>query len=309
MLSKNKILIFVEFPQTLPAETADDLNNTKNARMDIVFFNRVPKTGSQALMQLVKELTPINKIQTARDKAQKYETVIMGPLHQINVAEEVAEQKEPTFYSKHVAYINFTRYELPKPIYINLVRDPIERIISWYNYVRAPWYYKQLQSIFKDVKIPEKEWMELDFDTCVRQKNKLCVFEQGVINDGSSDHRRQTLFFCGHNRAECLPFNSRDVLQKAKTIVEEEYAVVGTWEEPNITLSVLEHYVPMFFKGITEVYYNKKEKFDKVNKNSLKKPVSDEVREMLRRNLTNEIEFYEFCKQRLHKQYKALRLN
>lgn len=155
-------------------------------------------------MQLVKELTPINKIQTARDKAQKYETVIMGPLHQINVAEEVAEQKEPTFYSKHVAYINFTRYELPKPIYINLVRDPIERIISWYNYVRAPWYYKQLQSIFKDVKIPEKEWMELDFDTCVKQKNKLCVFEQGVINDGSSDHRRQTLFFCGHNRAECL---------------------------------------------------------------------------------------------------------
>jgi dermatan/chondrotin sulfate uronyl 2-O-sulfotransferase UST len=42
-------------------------------------------------------------------------------------------------YVKHVCYVNFTRFNLPKPIYVNLVRDPVERIISWFYYIRAPW--------------------------------------------------------------------------------------------------------------------------------------------------------------------------
>lgn len=46
----------------------------------------------------------------------------------------------PTVYVKHVCYTNFTKFNLPTPIYVNLVRDPIERIISWFYYIRAPWY-------------------------------------------------------------------------------------------------------------------------------------------------------------------------
>lgn len=43
----------------------------------------------------------------------------------------------------------------------------------------------------------------------------------------------------------------------AKRTVEKEYAVVGTWEDTNITLSVLENYVPRYFKGATKMYYSK----------------------------------------------------
>ena len=25
------------------------------------------------------------------------------------------------------------------PIYVNMVRDPVERLISWFNFIRAPW--------------------------------------------------------------------------------------------------------------------------------------------------------------------------
>lgn len=46
-------------------------------------------------------------------------------------------------------------------------------------------------------------------------------------------------------------------MQKAKRTVEEEYAVVGTWEDTNITLSVLEHYIPRFFKHAKVVYHSK----------------------------------------------------
>jgi len=44
----------------------------------------------------------------------------------------------------------------------------------------------------------------------------------------------------------------------------------------------------------------------KINRNLYKPPVSDTVKNILRKNFTREIEFYEFCKQRLHKQYVAV---
>lgn len=43
-----------------------------------------------------------------------------------------------------------------------------------------------------------------------------------------------------------------------------------------------------------------------MNKNNTTRQISDETREILRRNLTQEIEFYQFCKQRLYLQYAAI---
>lgn len=50
-----------------------------------------------------------------------------------------------------------------------------------------------------------------------------------------------------------------------------------------------------------------KNRLHQVNRNSIKPSVSQEVREILHKNLTNEIEFYNFCKQRLYKQYIAIK--
>lgn len=44
----------------------------------------------------------------------------------------------------------------------------------------------------------------------------------------------------------------------------------------------------------------------KINRNIYKPHVSEHVKDILRKNFTHEIEFYEFCKQRLHMQYAAL---
>ena len=49
--------------------------------------------------------------------------------------------------------------------------------------------------------------------------------------------------------------------------------------------------------------------FSKINRNIYKPPVSEATKEIVRKNFTREIEFFEFCKQRLHKQYLALTLN
>ena len=39
--------------------------------------------------------------------------------------------------------IGKTDYKFRNPIYVNMVREPVNRIISWYYYVRAPWYIVQ----------------------------------------------------------------------------------------------------------------------------------------------------------------------
>lgn len=53
------------------------------------------------------------------------------------------------------------------------------------------------------------------------------------------------------------PFNSAEAIEKAKRVVDEHYAVVGVLEDMNTTLTVLEHYIPKFFKGAIEIYYSK----------------------------------------------------
>lgn len=102
------------------------------------------------------------------------------------------------------------------------------------------------------------------------------------------------------------PFNSREAMQRAKRNVESHYAVVGTWEDTNTTLSVLETYIPRFFAGARQEYYAMQAHMDSVNRNAFRPTIGEEARALLSRNMTHEIEFYRFVRQRLHTQYIAV---
>ncbi len=51
------------------------LNNTKKANKDLLFFNRVPKVGSQTTMELIKTLAIKNDYHYHKDRTQKVETI------------------------------------------------------------------------------------------------------------------------------------------------------------------------------------------------------------------------------------------
>jgi hypothetical protein len=38
-----------------------------------------------------------------------------------------------------------------------------------------------------------------DFETCVLQGDRECRYVEGESHEGIGDHRRQSLFFCGHS--------------------------------------------------------------------------------------------------------------
>ncbi|XP_072157960.1 uronyl 2-sulfotransferase homolog pip isoform X2 [Bemisia tabaci] len=283
------------------------LNNTRKSPKDILFFNRVPKVGSQTFMEMLRRLSARNKFDFHRDHIQRVETIRIGVREQYDLSRMIDTFSPPAVYVKHICFVNFTSYRIPQPIYVNMVRDPVERVISWYYYVRAPWYYVERKQAFPDLPLPDPSWLKKDFETCVLQHDRECQYIEGETREGIGDHRRQTMFFCGQGN-ECLPFNSQAALENAKRAVEENYAVVGILEDMNTTLTVLENYVPRFFKGSSYIYQVEMQGFRKINRNAFKPTISEEIKNIIRRNFTREIEFYQFCRQRLHKQLYALKL-
>ena len=82
--------------------------------------------------------------------------------------------------------------------------------------------------------------------------------------------------------------------------------MVGIVENMNKTLTVMEHIWPQFFKGALHAYFNEPQVTDFRLPNPYKLPVSEKIKNIVQANFTREYEFYEFCKQRLDKQYKEL---
>jgi hypothetical protein len=80
-------------------------------------------------------------------------------------------------------------------------------------------------------------------------------------------------------------------------------------EDLNTTLAVLEKYIPRFFKGATKIYFDEMGKLMKIKKNEVKQQVSEEIKNIVRKNFSYEIEFYEFVKKRLYQQFLAANLD
>ena len=82
--------------------------------------------------------------------------------------------------------------------------------------------------------------------------------------------------------------------------------MVGITEDMTKTLKVLEAKMPEMFAGASTEYFKNTNIQAFRHNNPFKIPVSKEVRDKLVDKFKHEIEFYQFCKQRLEIQYKEL---
>ncbi|XP_067647744.1 heparan sulfate 2-O-sulfotransferase pipe isoform X7 [Eurosta solidaginis] len=281
---------------------SDHLNNTKKAELvDVLFFNRLEKVGSQSMSILLTTLSKQNDFGPYQNAPLKNAQILMDVDTQRTIVEEIMSEDEPLSYVEHLNWINFTEFGHPKPIYINLIRHPIDRVISAYYYIRHPAVFAFY--VQNGRKMEPKEYFDTSFNDCIRQKRKECIFDSHTKYNG--DWRRFAMHFCG-NKNICEQFNSQTATQIAKRNIETEYAVVGSWEDTNITLAVLERYIPRFFRGATEVFYSDPQRFHK-NATPHKHELDPDIEEKLKIQFSFEIELYNFCKQRLYKQYIAIK--
>ena len=111
-------------------------------------------------------------------------------------------------------------------------------------------------------------------------------------------------YFCGYGPG-CSDPKSVVSLQKAKVAVEEQYSVVGVSEMRNISLRVMEAFLPKWFKGATSME-EEEEKREMVN--SHPEP-GEEAKAEMKRRLELDYDFYQFCIQRLQIQWKTIASN
>ncbi|XP_017041508.1 heparan sulfate 2-O-sulfotransferase pipe isoform X8 [Drosophila ficusphila] len=279
------------------------LNNTPKAEREFVFYNRLEKTGSQSMTRLIKQLGDLLGFETFRNIVRPSRPMTDDEEDEKDLVDQLLELGEPAVYVEHANWVNFTKHENPRPIYINMVRDPIQKVISAYYYQRHPLIFAQGLMRNPNKQIKSKQYFDTTFNDCVRQRIRPhCVFD--AHNPFNGDWRRFSLHLCGNSEI-CTHFNSETTTQIAKMNVEREYAVVGSWEDTNVTLAVLEAYIPRFFTNATKVYYNTTEKFT-INTVHHDTHLDKDVMEYLRNSFSFEIELYLFIKQRLYKQYIAV---
>nr|XP_017035079.1 heparan sulfate 2-O-sulfotransferase pipe isoform X7 [Drosophila kikkawai] len=287
--------------------TLMNLNNTRFAALEVVVFNRPTRVESEQMMPLFRQLAAMNDINVVLNGPVRTMNRTRTETEQLTELEWASELEKGSIYMAHSNWLDFAGFGYKKPIYVSLVRDPIDRVVTDF-YKRRSWVKRAIfRRMYPGRRERPEEWYNLSFSECVRSGDPECRFVQYSVSDYVKDFKRQSLYFCG-NEADCLPFNSHHAVQVAKRRVEKEYSVVGTLEETNITLTVFEKYIPRFFNHARFLYKLNSKSIRNRNRNNRKPRIDPDVREMVRRNFTNEYEFYYFCKQRLYKQYLALQL-
>lgn len=156
--------------------------------------------GSEAMLELFISLEEYNE-DLILDRSGLAEPTVrqMKKPEQREVAELIAGLDEGTFYIRHINWIDFDEFDLPQPIYINLVRDPVERVISWFYYARSS--YKNAVEYRKspNKKIKSVAWYKKNFNECVKSGDPECQYVPHTVKDAFPNFKRQSLFYCGHH--------------------------------------------------------------------------------------------------------------
>ncbi|XP_057698158.1 heparan sulfate 2-O-sulfotransferase 1-like [Corythoichthys intestinalis] len=261
-----------ELPQRHRGEEDDDDT--------VIIYNRVPKTASTSFTNIAYDLCAKNRFHVLHINTTKNNPV-MSIQDQMRFVHNVTSwrARKPGFYHGHVAYLDFSKYGITgKPLYINVVRDPIERLVSYY-------YFLRFGDDYRPGLRRRKQGDKKTFDECVSSGGSDCAPEKLWL---------QIPFFCGHH-SECWNVGSQWALEQAKYNLVNEYLLVGVTEELEDFIMILEATLPHFFKGATDLYKNGKKSH--LRKTTEKKPPTRETVSKLQQSKIWKIEneFYEFA--------------
>ncbi|XP_071818563.1 uronyl 2-sulfotransferase-like isoform X2 [Apostichopus japonicus] len=270
-------------------------------RNHILLYNRVPKCGSRTLLSLTDTLAERYgyrkpaEIIVSRSKWQNKNMEV--PYHDI-VRKRLRNAPVTSVIHGHIYFIDFSRDKLvlphKRPIYLNLIRDPFDRLVSQYYFVRfGDGKFTNLKQLHK---MTHPRHINESFNDCVERDRPECI--------GPYVQSLMVNYFCGYG-PECQQ-PTEGALEKAKQNVDK-YVVVGVVEEYEDFLKVLEKLLPDFFGGILKEFKTSTERRrEKKMKAKKKSPVTPEVKERITALLELDYKFYNHTRERFHQLKRTL---
>jgi hypothetical protein len=238
-----------------------------------LIFLHIPKTAGTTLQQIMERHYSMDRIYY---------------VHADRVGEAIVELESFSEEKKRKiqlikGHIGFGLHQfLPQPCtYFTLLRDPIKRIIShYYHVLRMPDHYlhETVTQHNMDLKTFVCSGISLELDNC---QTRLMAASQG-------DENEKIKFGC----------MTSDILEVAKQNLQNHFSVVGTMEEFDQTLLLLQKKL-----GWNNIYYGRKNTGK--NQTTQKSEISTGTLAAIEQQNALDIELYQFVKQLLKQQIEA----
>ncbi|KAK7081014.1 hypothetical protein SK128_007319 [Halocaridina rubra] len=261
----------------------------------VLMYNRVPKCGSLSMKLRLQGLGEKNNFSFNQSPVLPHR---QPPSKQVLKVKELLAKTTHThhFWNAHRYYFDAVGNYGGKVVWMNMIRDPVERFISEFYWLRNGLGKAYLKNAVRgkggnnhDV----NEAPRLELNECAAAGHPLCtwtVWPPGEL---------QLSYVCGMNES-CTERGNRWALQQAKYNMDRYYGVVGLLEELPLSLAVFEAYIPRFFKDCNQIKAD--EIVSHVQSSSDKPKVTNATKAILKNNLKEDYEFYDYVRQRLHRQ-------
>ena len=121
----------------LKATKRDIIATTQNRTREglILVYNRVPKCSSTSMYKLVKELAVRNKFKFSLAKSDDIRNELRSQRKEKALVAAVKALPKHAVYVRHVYNPDWKRLGV-KVNLLNMIRDPISRMASWFYFVR-----------------------------------------------------------------------------------------------------------------------------------------------------------------------------
>ncbi|XP_071812196.1 uronyl 2-sulfotransferase-like isoform X2 [Apostichopus japonicus] len=261
---------------------------TSKGKNFIILYNAIPKTGSRsldnAMIHVAKRWPNLISFRlippAAFDDAERLDTFL-------------SHRKIPSFVRGHAMYTECKGG--PEIVYINTVRDPVERVIS--NY-----YFDLFgDTAAKNASHGGDNWPET-IDECLKMTSHTC-------NDAITYYTKVTLRqFCGMDE-RCKIVNEW-TLSRAKRNLQQ-YTIVGLSSEIGTTIKALQILLPDMFKDVDIYALYSRHQNDSIafTKTNVKHSPRPETIKLLRERMDLQYEFFDYVKTRYSKLKRDLRID
>lgn len=252
-----------------------------------VIYNRVGKCGSRTVVLLLRILA--EKHQFNLVSSDIHNKTRLTKHEQVDLMRNISTIPQPFLYTRHVHFLNFTRFRIDQPVYINIIRDPINRFLSNYFFRRFGDWRGEQNHLIRTPQMKDDE-RYLDINVCIMEDYPEC-----------SNPRLFYIvpYFCGQH-PQCREPGTWAV-ERAKQNVLDTFLLVGILEELEDVLLLLERLLPHYFSNVLTIY--KSPAFWKLGNltGTVKKQMpSFEALQVLYQRMKYEYDFYNFVRDQFH---------